>query len=213
MAWSSAGLYNNILVDLSTGQPLPNQTFVVYEADGTTEATIYTDTNLTGLVPQPLKTDDSANAKFWVLPGYYVLSSGATTEEIQVDPNPLELDVLNQTAKLTSDNDFGGHVLTNYATAGITETSTAWNLDRSLYPPGSRIYANNSSPITVTLVAANPDEEWEIMQVGAGQITFAHGAFTLVNDHGHTKTYGQGSRVSVVCTSTTSFSLQGATAA
>src|SRR5215203_1566637 len=92
LSWPRAGHFNRALVNASTGALLVSTSFNVYESDGTTPLTIYSDKTKTSTVSQPLTTDSAGNAGFFAEPyGGAILNVGGQTEVIDILPDPADL--------------------------------------------------------------------------------------------------------------------------
>lgn len=200
MAFSEAGHYIEALID-TTGQPLVNQTFLVYELDNSTLATLYSDETKATTVQQPRTTTEDGNAEFYADVGSYYLHAGDSSIKVDVYPTPANLNTLSAACVPGVDFDFGLASIQGWRDRGVTVTGTTYTIDTTT-PAGSVFSFTNSSPITVTLGACKIYESFEIVQSGSGQITFVvSGSATLVNAHSHTKTFGQRARVSLRITS------------
>jgi microcystin-dependent protein len=90
MAFAYAGLYGPQTILDQTSKELANVLVTVYESNGTTAATLYTDHTMTTTASNPVSTDSLGNLIFWTIPGSYILSfvqSGvATTLSVVVTP-------------------------------------------------------------------------------------------------------------------------------
>ena len=90
MAFPLAGLYGPQTVLGQNGTPFVNGSVQVYEADGSTAATLYTDQTMGTGAANPVTTDNFGNLSFYAQPGIYVLattiSSVTTTLAVQVLP-------------------------------------------------------------------------------------------------------------------------------
>jgi hypothetical protein len=92
LTWPKAGHFNRALLNGSTGALLASTSYNVYESNGTTPLTIYTDKNKTSTVSQPLTTDTAGNAGFYAEPyGGAILNVGGQTEVIDILPDPADL--------------------------------------------------------------------------------------------------------------------------
>ena len=94
-----AGRYDEPLFRLAGTNVLmaTNVTVRVYEADGTTEATLYTDRTKATTADNPTGVDSAGNLEFFADPGTYVLSileSGieSATNTVVVQPDPTAID-------------------------------------------------------------------------------------------------------------------------
>src|SRR5215211_7185415 len=92
LTWPRAGHFNRALINASTNALLASTSYNVYEANGTTPLTIYTDKNKTSTISQPLTTDAAGNAGFYAEPyGGAILNVGGQTEVIDILPDPADL--------------------------------------------------------------------------------------------------------------------------
>ena len=85
-----AGLFGPDAILSASGVPVPDTPVTVYQSDGTTSATLYTDETKTTTTANPVFTDAYGNLTFYVDPGLYVLSftvgGVATTKQVMVAP-------------------------------------------------------------------------------------------------------------------------------
>jgi hypothetical protein len=85
-----AGLFGPDAILSASGVPVPDTGVTVYQSDGTTSATLYTDETKTTTTANPVFTDAYGNLTFYVDPGLYVLSftvgGVATTKTVMVAP-------------------------------------------------------------------------------------------------------------------------------
>lgn len=82
MSFDQAGQWGPHPVLNAEGKALPAATFEVFEEDGTTPATLYTDESKGTVQSQPVNVDGLGNATFWAVPGRYVIKftvGGAST--------------------------------------------------------------------------------------------------------------------------------------
>ena len=90
MGWAYAGLYGPDVILGSNSLEANNLAVTVYESDGKTVASLYTDATMATAGANPVSTDNLGNLEFYALPGLYVLSfslSGvATTRSVLVRP-------------------------------------------------------------------------------------------------------------------------------
>src|SRR5215218_2266730 len=92
LTWPRAGHFNRALVNASTNALLTSTSYNVYESDGTTPLTIYTNKSKSATVSQPLTTDSAGNAGFYAEPyGGAILNVGGQTEVIDILPDPDDL--------------------------------------------------------------------------------------------------------------------------
>lgn len=84
-----AGLYGDNLVDTVTGNPLRNTSYTVYQSDGVTPATIYSDRTRTAKA-NPATTDAYGNAVFYADPGRYVIACQGSTITVPVGADAAE---------------------------------------------------------------------------------------------------------------------------
>lgn len=85
----SAGLFGPTGLFSSSGAPVTSTAVTVFQSDGSTVATLYTDQTKTTTVANPVSTDANGNLTFYTSPGEYVLSYSVggvpTTKTIEVD--------------------------------------------------------------------------------------------------------------------------------
>ena len=90
MGWAYAGLYGPEVILGSNSLEVTNLAVTVYEADGKTVASLWTDETMATAAANPATTDSLGNLEFYAVPGLYVLSfslSGvATTRNVLVRP-------------------------------------------------------------------------------------------------------------------------------
>lgn len=86
----NAGQYGPEAVLGQTGTPYTGGPITVYDSDGTTAATLYTDHTKATTAANPLNTDSYGNLTFFAAPGVYVLAftigGVATTLTVEVKP-------------------------------------------------------------------------------------------------------------------------------
>ena len=85
-----AGQWGPNAILTATGLPVTNTPISVYQSDGTTTATLYTDQTRATTTANPVNTDGYGNLTFWTNPGIYVLSFNVggvlTTDTVEVKP-------------------------------------------------------------------------------------------------------------------------------
>ena len=90
MAFAYAGLFGPDTILGSNSIEAANLAVTVYESNGSTVATLYTDQTMATTAANPVNTDNLGNLEFYAVPGLYVLSfslSGvATTRSVLVRP-------------------------------------------------------------------------------------------------------------------------------
>jgi len=85
-----AGLYGPDAILTPSGSPATSTAVTIYQSDGSTTATLYTDQTKATTATNPVTTDAYGNLAFYADPGIYVLSfvvgGVATTKTVMVDP-------------------------------------------------------------------------------------------------------------------------------
>ena len=85
-----AGLFGPDAILSAAGVPVTSTPVTVYQSDGTTVATLYTDQNKGTTASNPVNTDAFGNLAFYTNPGLYILSFTVggvpTTKVVMVDP-------------------------------------------------------------------------------------------------------------------------------
>jgi len=85
-----AGLYGPDAILSASGTPVVSTAVTIYQSDGSTTATLYTDQTKATTATNPVTTDGYGNLAFYADPGIYVLSfvvgGVATTKTVMVDP-------------------------------------------------------------------------------------------------------------------------------
>lgn len=96
MAYTFAGQFGPEAIVTLSGAPQPLAEVTVYEADGSTLATLYTDRSKGDTAGNPVVTDALGNLQFYAEPSRYVLSVvvGTTTRtfNVHVDPDPADIE-------------------------------------------------------------------------------------------------------------------------
>lgn len=96
MAYTLAGQYGPDTVVSLTGAPQPSAEVTVYNSDGTTLATLYTDRSKNTTAANPVVTDTAGNLQFFAAPDRYVLSvtvaSVTRTFNVHVLPDPADIE-------------------------------------------------------------------------------------------------------------------------
>lgn len=200
--WPNAGQYIEALIDSSTGDPILSGSYFIYEPDGITLATIFTDEIRTANRPQPLTTSSDGDAEFFAEPGHYILKAAASSKNIRVLPDTDDLVLLLTALQNIGDNQLNAHVLTGYRNQVVEYGSTTYTYATAT-DCNATVLLNNASPISAPLpLVAQPGEGFEWVQKGLGQITFsAASPATLKNAHGHAKSFGQDAVGYIECTS------------
>jgi hypothetical protein len=90
MAFAYAGLYGPQTILDQTSKEAANIDVTVYESNGSTVASLYTDQTMGTAAANPAVTDTLGNLKFFAAPGEYVLAFSiggvATSQTVTVDP-------------------------------------------------------------------------------------------------------------------------------
>jgi len=85
-----AGRYGPDAILTASGAPVTSTAVTIYQSDGSTTATLYTDQTKATTATNPVTTDGYGNLAFYADPGIYVLSfvvgGVATTKTVMVDP-------------------------------------------------------------------------------------------------------------------------------
>jgi hypothetical protein len=85
-----AGRYGPDAILSAAGVPVVSTPVTIYQSDGTTLATLYTDNTKATTGPNPVNTDSFGNLAFYANPGIYVLSftvgGVGSTKTVMVDP-------------------------------------------------------------------------------------------------------------------------------
>lgn len=95
MAYTYAGQFGPDAIVTISGAPQPAAEVTVYNSDGITAATLYTDRTKATTAANPVVTDSAGNLLFYAEPGRYVLSVAVAVTvrqfNITVSPDPAEL--------------------------------------------------------------------------------------------------------------------------
>lgn len=101
-SWKFAGLYADAFVNTLSGVPLRLTQATVYQSDGVTVATLYTDRTKATTAPNPITTDNYGNGSFYADPGIYIVSCLGVTIAVEVTQDQAETSVNGTAATLSA---------------------------------------------------------------------------------------------------------------
>jgi hypothetical protein len=140
----------------ATGIPFALSSVTVYDSDGTTLASLFTDHTASSAAANPVTTDGFGNLIFWAYPGLYTLSFtiGSTTTTYQVTVNPWYADgVWN----VSEDSAASYSVLSGdcrLANCATSSTNIAYTLPTPVSGGRVKIVRLDSTSYTVTVNSA-----------------------------------------------------------
>lgn len=100
MAYRFAGQWSDSMENTLSGVPYRSTQFTVFQSDGVTAATLYTDRTKALTAANPATTDIYGNAVIYADPGLYVINMLGVAFAIEIRPDPSETHVNGSAAEI-----------------------------------------------------------------------------------------------------------------
>ena len=179
MAYFYAGQYGPETILDQTSKEAASASVTVYESNGSTLASLYTDQTMATASANPVTTDTLGNLAFFATPGVYILSFSiggvATTRTVQVQPWYADLTGQGCVAKATLSNQVvavsGSQTQVNTLTSVIAQNGMTIS-SSAITVPTNGIYRISGSIVWDNSNAGVPPGYYQLAyQIGsAGQI-------------------------------------------